>query len=109
MDGELTRGTLEMVLLQLPSEKEMYGCEVTAVRPHGRGARGGRRHSLPGALPLEKAGNVKPYWETQERGVPTKYYRIAAAGGRDLDRRRRERGAGPAVVSGVTEHGAHPE
>ena len=110
MDRELKRGTLEMVLLQLLSEKEMYGYELTSALSERTG---GRFEVSDGTLypvlyRLEKSGNVEPYWETQERGVPRKYYRITAAVRRDLDRLRREWGSFAAVVSGLINTGSAP-
>ena len=82
MDRELKRGTLEMVLLQLVSERPMYGYElVTAFEERS----GGRFRVKDGTLypvlyRLEKAGLVEPEWQTQERGVPRKYYRVTTTG-----------------------------
>jgi PadR family transcriptional regulator, regulatory protein PadR len=88
MDRELKRGTLELVLLHLLAEKDRYGYELTAELA----ARSGGAYELkegtlyPVLYRLEKGGLVEPYWETQERGVPRKYYRITPAGRRDLER-----------------------
>jgi PadR family transcriptional regulator, regulatory protein PadR len=92
MDRELKRGTLELVLLHLLAEKDRYGYELTAELS----SRSGGRYELkegtlyPVLYRLEKGELVEPYWETQERGVPRKYYRITAAGRRDLERQWRE-------------------
>jgi PadR family transcriptional regulator, regulatory protein PadR len=92
MDSELRRGTLELVLLHLLAEQERYGYELTAELA----ARSGGAYELkegtlyPVLYRLEKAGRVEPYWATQERGVPRKYYRITAGGRAELDRQRRE-------------------
>lgn len=88
MDRELKRGTLEMVLLHLLSEREMYGYEITstlAERSDGNfEIKDGTLY--PVLYRLEKAEHVEPYWQTQERGVPRKYYRLTATGRRELDR-----------------------
>jgi PadR family transcriptional regulator, regulatory protein PadR len=89
MDRELKRGTLELVLLKLLGEREMYGYEIlSAVEART----GGRVEVKDGTLypvlyRLEKAGYVEPYWQTQERGVPRKYYRITDSGRAELERR----------------------
>jgi len=88
MERELKRGTLEMVLLKLLGEREMYGYElVTAFQERGNGKFEIKDGTLyPVLYRLEKAGYVEPRWETQERGVPRKYYRVTAAGQQQVDR-----------------------
>jgi PadR family transcriptional regulator, regulatory protein PadR len=92
MDRELKRGTLEMVLLQLLSERDMYGYEITsALVERSGGAFDISDGTLyPVLYRLEKAGFVKPYWQTPDRGVPRKYYGVTEAGGAALSRLRRE-------------------
>ena len=82
MDRELKRGTLEMVLLQLLAERDRYGYELTSelVERSGGGFEVKDGTLYPVLYRLEKAGSVEPYWETQERGVPRKYYRITEEG-----------------------------
>lgn len=88
MERELKRGTLEMVLLRLLRQREMYGYElVTAFRERGNGEFQIKDGTLyPVLYRLEKAGYVEPRWETQERGVPRKYYRVTSAGKKQVDR-----------------------
>jgi DNA-binding PadR family transcriptional regulator len=88
MERELKRGTLEMVLLKLLREREMYGYElVTEFQERGNGEFQIKDGTLyPVLYRLEKAGHVEPRWETQERGVPRKYYRVTAAGRKQADR-----------------------
>lgn len=90
MDRELKRGTLELVLLHLLDAKDRYGYEMTAeVAERSRGSYELKEGTLyPVLYRLEKAGQVEPYWETQDRGVPRKYYRITAAGRAELVRQR---------------------
>jgi PadR family transcriptional regulator PadR len=88
MDRELKRGTLDMVLLRLLSEREMYGYElVTAVEERTGGAlevSGGTMY--PVLYRLEQAGHVEPRWVTQERGAARKYYHLTEGGARELER-----------------------
>jgi PadR family transcriptional regulator PadR len=88
MERELKRGTLEMVLLKLLREREMYGYElVTEFQERGSGEFQIKDGTLyPVLYRLEKAGHVEPRWETQERGVPRKYYRVTSAGKKQVDR-----------------------
>jgi PadR family transcriptional regulator PadR len=81
MDRELKRGTLEMVLLKLLSEREMYGYEIAnAVRERGSDFAIKDGTLYPVLYRLEEAGYVEPRWQTQERGVPRKYYAVTASG-----------------------------
>lgn len=82
VDRELKRGTLEMILLKLLSARPMYGYELASALEK----RGGARFQLkegtlyPVLYRLEDAGYVEAHWETLERGVPRKYYRLTPAG-----------------------------
>jgi PadR family transcriptional regulator PadR len=82
MSRELKRGTIEMVLLTLLAERERYGYEiVSAIEERSGGRLEVRDGTLyPVLYRLEESGFVIPRWETQERGVPRKYYRITDEG-----------------------------
>jgi PadR family transcriptional regulator len=88
-DKELKRGTLEMILLRLISERQMYGYELAATLEK----RGGSLFRLkegtlyPVLYRMEKAGNIEARWETLERGVPRKYYRLTKTGVKFLEAR----------------------
>jgi len=82
IDRELKRGTLEMILLKLLSERPMYGYEVVSNLER----RGGEPFQLkegtlyPVLYRLENAGWIEAKWETLERGVPRKYYQLTPSG-----------------------------
>ncbi len=86
IDRELKRGTLEMILLKLLSERQMYGYELVSTLE----ARGGEQFRLkegtlyPVLYRLENDGFIEARWETLERGVPRKYYRLTETGAREL-------------------------
>jgi PadR family transcriptional regulator, regulatory protein PadR len=88
-DKELKRGTLEMILLRLISERPMYGYELAASLEK----RGGSLFRIkegtlyPVLYRMEKAGYIDARWETLERGVPRKYYRLTKAGAKFLQSR----------------------
>lgn len=88
MNRELKRGTIELVLLTLLAEGERYGYEIaTTLEERSDGALEVKEGTLyPVLYRLEEAGFVEPRWETQERGVPRKYYRITEAGSRERAR-----------------------
>jgi PadR family transcriptional regulator PadR len=79
---ELKRGTLEMILLHLISERQMYGYELASTLEK----RGGSLFRIkegtlyPILYRLEKAGYIESRWQTLERGVPRKYYQITSLG-----------------------------
>ena len=82
IDRELKRGTLEMILLKLLSEREMYGYQLNATLAE----RGGKQFEIkegtlyPVLYRLEDAGLIEARWETQERGNPRKYYQLTSEG-----------------------------
>lgn len=82
METQLRRGTLEMVLLHLLKDGEMYGYEVASelVNRSGGQFKIGDGTLYPIFYRLEKEGYVEPTWRPQERGVPRKYYRLTDAG-----------------------------
>src|SRR3990172_3965598 len=88
IDRELKRGTLEMVLLRLLSQGHMYCYElVSALERRGGGGFQVKEGTLyPVLYRLEDAGWVETRWETLDRGVPRKYYRLPPAGEAQLAR-----------------------
>jgi PadR family transcriptional regulator PadR len=77
-----------MLLLSLLAERERYGYELVTALEEGSGGQLSVKDGTiyPVLYRLEKAGQVEPFWETQERGVPRKYYRITPAGREELRR-----------------------
>lgn len=92
MNRELKRGTLELVLLQLLSDSDRYGYEITLeVANRSGGVFELKEGTLyPVLYRLEGAGFVEAYWEMQDRGVPRKYYRVTEAGRAELEKQRDE-------------------
>ena len=86
---ELKRGTLEMILLKLISERQMYGYELASTLEK----RGGSHFRIkegtlyPILYRLEKAGHIESRWETLHRGVPRKYYQVTGSGTKYMDAR----------------------
>ena len=103
MERELKRGTLELVLLALLKDGDRYGYEIVtelAERTNGRFEM--REGTLyPVLYRLEEGKLVEPYWQTQERGVPRKYYRMTEAGRAALRSQREEWRAFVSVVEHV--------
>jgi PadR family transcriptional regulator PadR len=92
MSRDLKRGTIELVLLTLLGERERYGYEIVAAIEERSGGRLEVRDGTlyPVLYRLEEAGFVAPRWETPERGVPRKYYRITDEGKEEAGRLREE-------------------
>lgn len=86
IERELKRGTLELIVLRLLSPGEAYGYEIVSTLT---AATDGDLEVSDGTLypvlyRLERGGFVEVRWETPERGVPRKYYRLTKAGRDEL-------------------------
>lgn len=88
IERELKRGSLELIVLHLIAQGEAYGYEiVTKLTAQTNGALEVTDGTLyPVLYRLERAGSVTVRWETQDRGVPRKYYRLTPAGRDELKR-----------------------
>ena len=91
MERELKRGTLEMVLLKLLREREMYGYEiVTTVREETNGTLEWKEGSLYPALhKLESSGLIRSRWQGKPGSRRRKYYQLTPAGLAALDEKTR--------------------
>lgn len=92
IDRELKRGSLELIVLHLLEAGEAYGYAiVTKLTAETNGSLEITDGTLyPVLYRLERAGFVTVRWETQERGVPRKYYRLTDDGRAELRRLTRE-------------------
>ena len=88
IERELKRGSLELIVLHLLAPGERYGYEiVTTLTEQTDGALEVSDGTLyPVLYRLERGGYVAVRWETPERGVPRKYYRLTPAGHEELGR-----------------------
>src|SRR3954469_16934794 len=88
IERELKRGSLELIVLHLLSLGEAYGYEiVTALTERTNGSLEVTDGTLyPVLYRLERGGFVAVRWETPQRGVPRKYYRLTPAGQAELAR-----------------------
>jgi PadR family transcriptional regulator len=92
IDRELKRGALELIVLHLLAPGEAYGYEmVSKLTAESDGALEVTDGTLyPVLYRLERGGFVTVRWETPERGVPRKYYRLTESGREELARLREE-------------------
>jgi PadR family transcriptional regulator PadR len=88
IDRELRRGSLELIVLHLLAPGEAYGYEIVSkLTAETNGALEITDGTLyPVLYRLERGGFVSVRWETPERGVPRKYYRLTDAGRAELER-----------------------
>src|SRR5436190_4366290 len=92
IERELKRGSLELIVLHLLAPGEAYGYEIVSkLTAQTDGALEVTDGTLyPVLYRLERAGFVNVRWETPDRGVPRKYYRITADGRQELARLRHD-------------------
>jgi PadR family transcriptional regulator PadR len=88
IERELKRGSLELIVLHLLSPGEAYGYEIVSkLTAETNGALEVTDGTLyPVLYRLERAGLVAVRWETPQRGVPRKYYKLTDAGRTELAR-----------------------
>jgi PadR family transcriptional regulator len=86
IERELKRGSLELIVLHLLAPAEAYGYEIVSkLTAETKGALEVTDGTLyPVLYRLERAGFVAVRWETPERGVPRKYYRLTDSGRTEL-------------------------
>ena len=91
IERELKRGSLELIVLHLLSLGEAYGYEiVTTLTNRTDGGLEVTDGTLyPVLYRLERGGYVAVRWETPQRGVPRKYYRLTEGGRKALAAGRR--------------------
>ena len=92
IERELKRGSLELIVLHLLAPREAYGYEIVSkLTEQTNGSLEVTDGTLyPVLYRLERAGYVDVRWETPERGVPRKYYRLTEAGRDELARLKEE-------------------
>jgi PadR family transcriptional regulator, regulatory protein PadR len=88
IERELKRGSLALIVLHLLAPGEAYGYEIVSkLTTETNGALEVTDGTLyPVLYRLERGGFVAVRWETPERGVPRKYYRLTAEGRDELAR-----------------------
>jgi PadR family transcriptional regulator, regulatory protein PadR len=88
IERELKRGSLELIVLHLLGPAEAYGYEIVSkLTAQTNGSLEVTDGTLyPVLYRLERNGFVTVRWETPDRGVPRKYYRLTPAGREELAR-----------------------
>jgi transcriptional regulator len=103
MDVQLLWGTLDLLILEVVARGPTYGYRIArTVVTRSRGRFDLKEGSLYPALHrMERARWLASTWVETPEGRRRKYYRITAAGRRELERRREEWKRFSGAVSGV--------
>jgi transcriptional regulator len=85
--SDLVQGTLDMLILQVLALEPMHGYGIgQRLEQISRGVFVVNGGSLfPALWRLERAGYVRPRWQTTEQNRRAKYYTLTAAGTRHLE------------------------
>lgn len=89
MDKEMMKGSIDLLLLSLLSQKELYGYEMTKIlRRMSEGQYEiGEGTLYPALKRLERQEFIEGYWQESESGR-RKYYRLTDSGKTELERKR---------------------
>ena len=86
ISSKITRGSGELAILSLLAEQPLYGFEISKQIAERTG--GALKFTLASLYPLlyemEKKGWVEGRWQANQAGRDRRYYRLTAAGRRQL-------------------------
>jgi len=82
--SQFRKGALELVILALLDRGELYGVEIVDRLSERPGLEASAGTVYPLLSRLKKAGVVDTTWRESPVGPPRKYYRLSAAGRREL-------------------------
>ena len=82
--SQFRKGALELVILALLAEGELYGVEIVEQLSAHKGLEASSGTVYPLLSRLKKAGVVETTWKESPVGPPRKYYRLSKAGTREL-------------------------
>ena len=89
---QIARGSGEIAILSLLAEQPLYGFEIA--RQIGERTGGALKFTLASLYPLlydmEKRGWLEAHWQQNQAGRDRRYYRLTAAGRRQLTPLREE-------------------
>ena len=93
MENTLKQGTLDLVLLSILENTELYGLEILQeINIRTQGAFDFKEGSLyPVLHRMVKAGWIESKWQPSTTGgAPSKYYKLTPSGGEALRRKQKE-------------------
>lgn len=82
--SQFRKGALELAILALLDSGELYGVEIVDRLDAFRGLEASGGTVYPLLSRLRKSGVVDTTWRESPVGPPRKYYRLSAAGNREL-------------------------
>ena len=82
--SQFRKGALELVILALLADGELYGVEIVDRLADRAGLEASAGTVYPLLSRLKKAGVVDTTWKESPVGPPRKYYRLSKAGTREL-------------------------
>ena len=102
---DIPQGTLDLMILTILAREPMHGFGISQ---RMTALSGDEFHVNPGSLfpslyRLEQDGKLKAEWRSSENNRRAKYYRITAAGKRQLERHRERWNRVSSAVKGVLE------
>ncbi|MGN1386652.1 MAG: PadR family transcriptional regulator [Bacillus sp. (in: firmicutes)] len=86
MDKEILKGSIDILLLSLISQKDCYGYEmVKSLKENSKELYSmGEGTLYPALKRLEKKKWIESYWQEADAGKRRKYYRITGVGTKEL-------------------------
>ncbi|MFD2706233.1 PadR family transcriptional regulator [Salibacterium lacus] len=92
MDKEMMKGNIDLILLSLVADRDLYGYEMTKkLKSLSDEAYNMSEGTLYPALKrMERKGWVTSYWSAAEGERQKKYYTITEEGGTELERKRKD-------------------
>nr|WP_240378046.1 PadR family transcriptional regulator [Bacillus piscicola] len=92
MDKEMMKGNIDLILLSLIAERDLYGYEMTKkLKRLSNEAYSMSEGTLYSALKrMERKGFVTSYWSAPEGERRKKYYTMTKEGGTELERRQKD-------------------
>ncbi|GEN35992.1 PadR family transcriptional regulator [Aneurinibacillus danicus] len=92
MDKEIMKGSIDILLLSLVAQREMYGYEMVKALKETSGDLYSMSEGTlyPALKRMEMKGWIESYWKETEGSSRRKYYRITEDGRKELKRKLRD-------------------
>jgi PadR family transcriptional regulator, regulatory protein PadR len=92
MDKEIMKGSIDILLLSLLNQRDMYGYEmVKTLKENSNELYNMSEGTLYPALKrIENKNWIESYWDNTEAGARRKYYRIIESGTKQLEEKLKE-------------------
>ncbi|GED14787.1 PadR family transcriptional regulator [Aneurinibacillus migulanus] len=89
MDKEIMKGSIDILLLSLLAQQEMYGYEMVKTLKETSGDLYNMSEGTlyPALKRMEKKNWIESYWQEADAGGRRKYYRMTEDGRKELERK----------------------